>query len=367
MSALTQPSTSRTTPVLAAQGSRLVLTTVAVIIATTVLLVVGACLLPHDRYLRFKSSTDVDFVKYGWTYERIHFDKRPIDVAFFGTSGTMLAVNSALVEKSFAAASGEAVNVVNFSHADTGRDADYLIARELLQKARPRVLVIEMGEIEGGRLNPSFELLAEPSDLLQAPLIVNPNYFTNLVRLPGRQLSLFARTMAPGVFGDSTQFNPATYRGPHWDNPEVGATGRFRAAVYDGTTSESELKADQRKRATLIWAPNPHLPLAIQAALWRLKPRANLIYLRKLLDLAKQHAVPVRFLYMSAWRDSGVARQADFYRRYAPTWKYPGDIDRADWWYNSSHLNRNGSIAFSDWLGRRLAEDFRHDRPASPQ
>src|SRR5262249_9368330 len=58
--------------------ARVVMTTVAVIVATTVFLVVGACMLPHDRYLRFKSSTALEFAKYGWIYERIHFDKRPI-------------------------------------------------------------------------------------------------------------------------------------------------------------------------------------------------------------------------------------------------------------------------------------------------
>jgi len=346
---------------------RFVLTTLAVIVATTAFLVVGVSMLPHNRYLQFKSSDDVDFVKFGWIYERIHFDRRPIDVAFLGTSGTMLAVNSALVEKSFAKASGRTVNVVNFSHADTGRDADYLIARELLQNSRPRLLVIEMGEIEAGRLNPGFELLATRSDMLNAPLLVNPSYFTNLLRLPSRQLSLFVRTMVPRLFGDSEQFNPATYRGPHWDNPELGGAGRFRRSVYEGTTSESELKADEQKKAKGKWAPNPHLPLAIQAELRRLKPRANLVYLQKLLDLAKQMNVPVRFLYMPAWRDSGVAAEADFYRRYAPTWRYPGDLNRVDRRYDSTHLNRNGSIAFSDWLGRKLAEDFPDEGTASSQ
>src|SRR5215472_9142442 len=110
------------------RSRRLVLTTVAVIAATTVFLVVGVCLLPHDRYLRFKSSMDSEFAKFGWIYERIHFDKRPIDVAFFGDSRPMLGIDSGLVEQSFGNASGKTVNVVNFSHTGGGRDQDYLIA-----------------------------------------------------------------------------------------------------------------------------------------------------------------------------------------------------------------------------------------------
>ncbi|HEV2549951.1 MAG TPA: hypothetical protein VGU20_21755 [Stellaceae bacterium] len=349
----------------AARSHRIIFATVAAILATTIFLVVGVCMLPHDRYLRFKSSTAPEFAKYGWIYERIHFDKRPIDVAFIGSSCTMLAVNSALVEQSFADASGHAMNVVNFSHADPGRDMDYLIARELMENARPRLLVIEVGEIEGGRLHPAFESLAEPSDLLKAPLLVNSSYFTNLLHLPSRQLSLSVRTMAPEPFGDSVQFNPATYRGLHWDNPELEIGGSFRPNVYDSTTSESELKANQLRRAKVMWAPNPHLPLAIQAELRRLKPRASLIYVAKVLDLAKQLRVPVRFLHLPAWREHAAPMHADFYQRHAPMWSYPGDVDRIDWWYDSIHLNRNGSIAFSDWLGKRLAEDLQNEQPAS--
>jgi hypothetical protein len=347
--------------------SRVVLTTIAVIVATTVFLVVGACMLPHDRYLRFKSSTDSEFAKFGWVYERIHFDRRPIDVAFFGDSRTMLGVDSALVEQSFANASGQTLNVVNFSHTGVGRDLDYLTARELLQNAHARLLVIGVSKTEGGTLDPAFELLADPRDLWKATLLVDPRYATELLRLPSRQLTLLARTMAPKLLGGSGQFNPATYRGPHWDNPELefGDHGLFRPSVYEETSSEGEVKADQQKKAKLMWAPNAHLPLAVQAKLRRLKNRASLFWLSKLLDLAKQMNVPVRFLYLPAWRDHVVPEQADFYGGYAPTWSYPSAIDRIDWWYDSTHLNRNGSIAFSDWLGRRLAEYFQEQQSAS--
>jgi hypothetical protein len=349
------------------RNSRVILATVAVIAATTMSLVVGVCMLPHDRYLRFKSSTAPEFAKFGWIYERIHFDKRPIDVAFLGSSGTMLAVNSALVEQSFADASGQAVNIVNFGHTDVGRDMDYLLARELMENARPRMLIIQVGETEGGRLHPAFELLAEPSDLLDAPLLVNPWYVTNLLHLPSRQLLLFARTMAPHLLGDQTQFNLTDYRGPHWDNPGV-ELGRFQPNVYDGTSSESELKSDQQKKAAMVmWEPSPQLPLEMQAELRRFKARASLIYLQKLANLAQQLNVSVRFLYLPAWRNHVHPAHANFYRTFGPLWNYPRYIDRIDWWYDSNHLNRKGSVALSEWLGHRLAEDLRAGSSASTQ
>jgi hypothetical protein len=277
----------------------------------------------------------------------------------------MLGVDSALVEKSFGKASGKTVNVVNFSHTGWGRDLDYLMVRELLQNAHPKLLVIAVNKTEGGGPAEAFELLAEPSDLVEAVLAVDPRYATELLRLPSRQLSLFARTMAPGLFGDSMKFTPATYRGPHWDNPELEFAdhGLFHPIVYEGTSSEEELKEDQQKKATMMWVPNPHLPQAVQAELRRLKNHVSLVWLKKLLDLAKQMNVPVRFLYLPVWRDHGVPEQADFYRGYAPTWSYPSDIDDVHWWYDSTHLNRHGATTFSDWLGRRLADDFQ-DEPA---
>jgi hypothetical protein len=351
------------------RSSRVVLTTL-VIVATTVLLVGGALLLPHDRYLRFKTSTDSEYAKFGWIYERIHFDRRPIDIAFFGDSRIMLGVDSTLVEQSFTNASGQAVNVVNFGLIGGARGTDYLMARELLQTARPRVLVVGVNETETGQLDNAFELLAERSDLFDAALRVDPRYLTGLLHLPARQLSLFARTIVPEFFGDNREFNWANYRGPHWDNPELefAVHGLFHPNVYEETSPESELKAHQRKMAaTAVWTPNPHLPLIIQAELRRLKNRASLRFLQDLLELAKQKDVPVRFLYAPVWRHHAVPEQADFYRSYGPTWSYPGDMDRNEWWYDSTHLNRGGSIVFSDWLGRRLAEEFQDEGPGSPR
>ena len=48
---------------------------------TCVLWLVVSILLPHDRYIRYQQLTDSDLFRTRWVYERIHYDKSPIDVA----------------------------------------------------------------------------------------------------------------------------------------------------------------------------------------------------------------------------------------------------------------------------------------------
>ena len=56
-------------------------------------------LLPHDCYVRYQQLADSDLFRSRWVYERIHYDKTPIDVAIIGNSRVETSVSAPILEK----------------------------------------------------------------------------------------------------------------------------------------------------------------------------------------------------------------------------------------------------------------------------
>lgn len=312
------------------------------------------CALPHNRYLRFQGLTDGAVVKAAWIYERIHFDPTPIDVVFIGTSHSVFGIDGAVAERSCLAAGGRHCGTVNFALQHLGRNLHWLLAREVIEARKPRLLVIEVQESEPRAMHPAFAYLADASDLVTAPLMINTSYFPDLARLPMRQFSLFAETWAPSLFGAHPEFDPALYRGAHWNDTyaEYGS-GEHPLMPHPRTAVHSAAELEY-ERAHPQGAENaaPKLPTALRS----LEYRATLVYLQKIIDLARQNGIAVRFVYMPSFNYGAPPDFADFYRKAAPMWQMPPAINkRPELWLDVGHLNTAGAAAFSQWLGEKIA------------
>lgn len=327
----------------------------AAIAAFTVATIVGICVLPHDRHVRFNSLDHVHVVKAGWIYERIHFDRTPIDVAFIGTSRTLYGVNSRSVEESAARDGGRPLRVVNFGMHHLGRGMHYLIARELLRNRKIRLLVVEVQETETRAQHPAFYRLGDVSDVVGAPLVINTNYFSDLAQLPLRQLALFIRTLWPALYGDVPGFDLREYAGANWDDTEQGR-GSLRHPATDLTPrkaihTEEELQ-QQRHEAERRDAAKFALPAALRS----LETRTTLIYLDKLTQVAREAGVPIQFIYLPSYGALPIPQFADVYRDHGPTW-FAGEVfARTENWLDVNHLNQYGAGMLSEWIGRQLHE-----------
>jgi hypothetical protein len=324
---------------------------ITAVIAT--LLVVLVSLLPHDPYIRFQqlSRESVPYLRIKWIYERIHFDRTPIDIAFIGTSHTQSGVNSQLVEKSLAAF-GDKRHVVNLAVPHLGRDMHYLVARELLENRNVQTLVVEVQYMEARAPHPGFQRLATVGDILTQPLFVNVGVVDNLARLPMRQLELFAKTMRPGWFGLQAEFANDAYEGPHYDDTYLShGTDKPRTSVNQRAHFKEELgwiqqdivqkQALARRTDFAILSENPLY-------------RVNNIYLQMLLEMAERRSVKLVFMYLPHL-DAPIApeRSAWFARRGEVL--VPGDvIGNAGFWQNADHLNFYGANALSAWLATEL-------------
>lgn len=309
-------------------------------------------LLPHDPYVRFQqlSRESVHYQRVKWIYERIHFDQRPIDIAFIGTSHTQSGVNSGIVETALAA-QGDQRRVVNFAVPHLGRDLQFLVARELLEKRQIDTLVIEVQQVESRAPHPGFQRLATVADIADAPLFINTGVVDNLARLPMRQLELFAKTVQPAWFDMQPTFSPDRYEGPHFDDTyRLHGTEKPRTEVHPRAHFDKQLhsiRADiANKRATSRYANFGPLNNAMY--------RYNDTYLRKMVEMAERRSVKVVFLYLPFLGADPTPEHQAWLAQNGEVIVPRAIIDDEKLWLNADHLNFYGANALSAWLGTTL-------------
>ena len=146
---------------------------------------------PHDRYHRYQRHDSGTTRKADWIYERLHFDKTPVDVALIGTSRMGAGLSAPLIEARYCETTGRRIHIANLSIPETGRNMHYALAKEALRAKAPSLIIVELNETEPRKPHDGFIFLADASDILTAPALINFNYFSDLLRLPGRQAQLF--------------------------------------------------------------------------------------------------------------------------------------------------------------------------------
>ena len=324
-------------------------------ILTVVAVVCGLTALPHSRYLRFQqlAGESVHYMRAKWIYERIHFDRTPIDIAFIGTSHTQSGINSKLVEETLRE-NGIDQHVVNFAIPHLGRDLHYLLVRELIENRDVKKLVVEVQEAEPRAPHPAFQRLADVTDLLSSPLVINTGYFENLVRLPVRQSLLFLHTTIPGSTGDKPEFDRQTYEGSHWDDTYlVHGTDVPRLVI---STTESLREPAATMEQEFVNKQSLSLKLTLPNHYYGILQRYNYFYLESLLDLARSKGTDVVFLYLPFFHGPEEPTAAGFLLQYGSMLKPTEILDDPSFWQNASHLNYAGANRLSVWVGHALAK-----------
>jgi hypothetical protein len=304
--------------------------------------------LPHDKYLRYQSMIDPQAPTAPWIYERIHFDKTPIDIAFIGTSRTGLSVHTRRLEEDLAR-HGIQAKAANLYAVKSGIDMQYALVKELLSHRKIKLLVVEMTEREERKPHEDFIYLADPVDVIDAPWVINLDYLSNLARLPGRQVELFWQTELQRCKQQRTDSLPPDYLGSNLDRAEVIRTldgvDHYRNTTYSLPDME-KLRIDQDRRVT-----PPILPQSLSDVEFRF-PR---YYEDRILELAREHGTPVVFLYTPRYGGPEVPAP---YERYASRASlinpWPQIQDYRLWW-DATHLNWEGAKHLTDSVADMLA------------
>lgn len=314
--------------------------------AVLTLLVMTA--LPHDKAIRYSDLPDRFAPTSEWIYRRIHDDRTPIDIAFIGTSRTGMGINSERLEQDLAKR-GTKAHAVNFHIVRTGRNLHYAVAKELLQNRKVKLLVVELTEVEDRLPHPDFIYLANTSDVIFAPLLINLGYLPDIARLPGRQAGLFVETLLARTGLRAPQ---PSYQGEHLDHSEVIETTdgkRHWRNVVNSPEKMEQLRLDQDKMIT-----KPVLPAWLEGLEFRI-PR---YYIDEILALAKAHDTAVAFVYLPRYKAPEQSAIYDrLYSGSAPLINpAPPIVNRTDIWEDAVHTNWTGAQIVTDQIAAQIVD-----------
>jgi len=307
---------------------------------------------PQNDYYRWQELTSGTTRKADWIYERLHFDPAPIDVALIGTSRTGGGLSGPDIEAAYCKATGRTIRVANLSLPETGRNLQYVIAKEAMRTKAPALTVVELNETEPFKQHRGFVILADTADVLSAPIIANINFFPDLVRLPGRQAILFFRTLA-GRGAVRDKFEPSAYPGRDVDRTremwslDGDFVSRFVAMQRDELDS---LYAGRANKLTTI--------LEHSKKLLQIEYRVPRIYLKKIRALADENSLSVAYSFIPAWREPVLPEKTKSALGVdGPIIDLGGSIaEDPGMWLNPTHVNAWGAekitARFADQLSK---------------
>ena len=274
-------------------------------------LCVSTSLLPHDPYVRVQQLAPTLHFRAIWGYERIVYDRTPIDVAVVGNSRLGAGVSAPMLAQGLSHELGRPIRVANLSLAQDGVNAHYSIAK-LLLRYHPEVRLLLLSATEqiprGG--HPAFRNLADTSDIVDAPILFNRDFLDDLAYLPFRQMSLALQTWIPAFGNVQPAFEPGRYLGTDFDTTRTfrGQNGN----VIERDTIHDASSIDRYARDFYRGLTPPVLPGWAN----RYEFTVPLTYTRKISELAHRHGTQIAFLYLPIFHYGGSVQNAAFYHQY---------------------------------------------------
>jgi hypothetical protein len=316
-------------------------------------LAVAATALPHDPYVRWQSLRGTMFEPAGYYFERLHFDPAPVDVVFIGSSRTETGVSAPLLEGDLARR-GLPLRVANLSLPAAGMDIRVVEAREAL-RARPdtKLLVISVVESLPRDGHQAFGEIATTADIFGSPWLVNRTLPANVLRLPMRQIKLWAATAMPEAFGYPPRFDPSRYPGsaidyrglPGWK--PVEPTWPYGSAQH---AADLAAESDRRKRGMT----RPLLPAGMADVEYGVSRGS----IEAIARLARANGTKLVFLYLPFYRGYDRPTDTEWLRRYGPIWS-PGwmRFDPRNF-RDAAHPSPSVLPRLNAWLAGKITEEL---------
>jgi hypothetical protein len=308
-------------------------------------------LLPDDPYIRYQQANGSDLFHLQWIYERIHDDKAPIDVAIIGTSRLEAGVSPVLLSETMSAAERRKVAVSNLALFESGRDFSFAVAKKLVEDhPEVRMIVVSLDE-DVEQSHPIFKYIADKQDLATAPFGWNRMYFANLFFIPYRLISYNVQALAPALFGISPAFSQAAYLGSDLDR-----TWGYRIPAGDFVNgNQTQPLAQMLYHARDVVTDHER---GLHHA-GRLPADAVLPiergYTRRIADLCRQHHIKLVFLHLPVLGTASWPHDRAFYESEGSVVAPDPSQFASGSYVDGVHLNRQGAVIASRWLGPQLA------------
>ena len=281
-------------------------------------------LFPGEKRLKYEGLKDDCFNHALWIHDRIFLNEKAVDIAFFGSSQSLNAINDIQLEEQLGGAS-----VVNFAYCRLGRNLSYFLLRELLSEKSPQAVIMEVRWDENRFGHPIFPYLANSSDLLAS----NPLHYKGQFEDIYRNLLYKTSRIQKSLFQEE---RPAYINWEHGHSSSPGA-----AELSSLEAAKEKLLKKEIKR----W--NRSFELAF--------PKE---YLRKCKELCVEKGVELYFLYVPEFGSlEQEPLEGDFYQSLGERIQLDyAVISDPSLWHDPKHLNTAGAQLFSQMLADELSK-----------
>ncbi len=317
----------------------------AVLVAAVAVL----CLVPYSGGSGYHFLQGPDTHKSRWVFCRLFVDPAPVDVAFIGTSHTYLGVDDALLSQSWSTEQSE-VAAVNLAFPGRGRSHHVSVVNDLLQRKRPRVVVVEVLEREARQTHPIGPVIASNGEFLRGFSPVNPGLMSDLGQFyRSRKANL--RKMIDGPANSAATACERTESGTPFDPP-------------DTTLTQDQMdQASERLQAL-------RRPVFTPEAWWGFEFHASLKSLDILAEQVHAAGASLVFLYLPYYNAPPRPHPyfAERYERLGSV-LYPPQSLIEDYgnWSDGDHLNARGAHRLSTWIARELPNVVAGGRLGGPR
>jgi hypothetical protein len=318
------------------------------ILVVALLSAIAASYLPDDPYQRFKLLDGTIYESLRRTYERIHYDPRPIDVAVIGPSKSELGISAMRIQRDLSVL-GNNSQVENFSITADGRNIEWIIVKELYKRKSPKVLVISIDEEPFPWGHMAFKYAAPATDVSVPASPFLHNYFKDLVYLPFRQIELFGEMLLPDWFGSNRRFDPNHYARARSDftSTFLGKNGEW--VQMDVQLPRAKLISDYRDY--LVHEKKSHMPKIFV----KYDQADDRVYMDKIVQLANKHGTRIVFVFIPRFMGALSYNNRSYYERFGII-QDNSDIGQRESLYSGwPHVNHAGAMMISDRVAKTVA------------
>lgn len=318
------------------------------ILGVALVAAVAAAALPDNPYQRWQLIENTLYANATWSYERIHYDPRPIDVAIIGPSRSQIGLSAPRIAARLAEL-GHPATVANLSVIEDGRNIEWAIADELFKAKHPKLLVVLINEDYNKWGHPGFKYVAPAAAVAWPPAPLLHNSLYDITYLPFRQLRLFAASLFPAAFDLRTRFDPVRYAAL----PTDYTTSQV---IADGVRIDMEqTHSAQYLRDEMAAFAATQRPSKMPRLLQPITDADNPVYIRQIAALAHRHGTPLLFVYLPHFEGPRTIEGRALYAGLGRIEDYGDLADDPALFQSFAHFNHAGAMVASDRIAAAAA------------
>ncbi len=284
--------------------------------------------LPVKKRLFYQGLTDDCDNRATWIFDRIHENKKPIDLAFFGSSHTINGIDDKLIERNLN------INVANLGYCRFGNNLIYVLIKELIKAKNVKTIIIEVREDEDLYSHPIFPYIAETSDVLTSMPLFNKDLIADYYNHFYYKLEIIRNS----IFSQT-------------ENNNIRIEDYGLRTSHDTASLDFLIKIQKQRN---IKSPD------FSSNLREFNMKFPRSCLERIYDLCTKKHINIVFLYLPSYESNiKIPKEYKTYINYGKVLIPPESIFKnVTNWHDENHLNETGSKELSTWLAEKLKKGY---------